>query len=63
MTLVTPESTRVLVVDDDRGTRLLMTRKLQRDGYVVVEATDGRSAIAMYERRRPAFNTKTPRKA
>ena len=53
MTLIQQESARILVVDDDRGTRLLMRRKLQRHGYVVVEAADGRSAIAMYERTRP----------
>ena len=41
MTLVERESSSILVVDDDRATRLLMRHKLERDGYVVEEAADG----------------------
>ena len=53
MTLVERESSRILVVDDDRATRLLMRHKLERDGYVVEEAADGGSAIAMFQRTSP----------
>lgn len=52
MTLV-EESSRILVVDDDRATRRLMRHKLERDGYVVEEAADGRSAITAYQRTSP----------
>ncbi len=53
MTHVERESSSILVVDDDRATRLLMRHKLERDGYVVEEAADGGSAIAMYQRTSP----------
>ena len=53
MTLVERESSRILVVDDDRAMRLLMRHKLERDGYVVEEAADGGSAIAMFQRTSP----------
>ena len=42
-----------MIVDDDRATRLLMRHKLERDGYVVEEAADGRAAITEFERTSP----------
>jgi DNA-binding response OmpR family regulator len=45
VTVDTP-ATRVLVVEDDKSTRLLVRRVLERDGFVVVEAVDGVSAMA-----------------
>ena len=53
MTHVERESSSILVVDDDRATRLLMRHKLEQDGYVVEEAADGGSAVAMYQRTSP----------
>jgi DNA-binding response OmpR family regulator len=41
-----PPAARVLVVEDDRSTRLLVRRVLERDGFHVVEAADGVSAMA-----------------
>jgi CheY-like chemotaxis protein len=38
---------RVLVVDDDPGNRLLCTLELRREGFDVVEAGDGRGALAL----------------
>jgi signal transduction histidine kinase/DNA-binding response OmpR family regulator len=35
----------VLVVDDDAGLRALVRRMLEREGYVVVEADNGRTAL------------------
>ncbi len=37
---------KILVVDDDPAIRRLLTRTLDRAGYVVVEAADGRAALA-----------------
>jgi diguanylate cyclase (GGDEF)-like protein len=39
------EPPRVLVVDDDRTMRTMLRRVLEREGYQVVEAIDGRSAL------------------
>jgi CheY-like chemotaxis protein len=36
---------RVLVVDDDKPIRVLMSRILRRSGFVVEEAVDGQDAI------------------
>jgi DNA-binding response OmpR family regulator len=44
-----------LVVDDDDGVRALLTRYLEMEGYVVDEAADGITALAMIEERRPAL--------
>jgi two-component system cell cycle sensor histidine kinase/response regulator CckA len=41
---------RVMVVDDEALVRQSTRRLLQRQGYDVVEASDGRSALAMLER-------------
>lgn len=43
----------VLVVEDDKATRLMLRHALQRDGYTVREAEDGERALAAYERWRP----------
>ena len=45
-------ATRVLVVDDDAGVRRLVALVLERDGFEVTTAEDGRDAIAL-SRRRP----------
>jgi CheY-like chemotaxis protein len=40
----------VLVVDDERAVRLVVARALRRAGYAVLEAGDGRDALAVFER-------------
>ncbi len=42
-------STRVLVVDDERPTRLLMEKELPRAGYVVMSAESGEAALALVQ--------------
>lgn len=44
---------RVLVVEDDRSTRMTLRALLEDDGFAVVEAGDGREALALFDRRRP----------
>jgi CheY-like chemotaxis protein len=39
---------RILIVDDDRQVRTMLRATLEREGYEVREAGDGREAIAMY---------------
>ena len=48
-----PTNTVILVVEDDDETRRAVVRELQRRGYGVDEAADGRSALAHWEHRRP----------
>jgi two-component system KDP operon response regulator KdpE len=43
----------ILVVEDDRETRLVLVRELTAAGYRVVEAHDGRTAIERFAARRP----------
>ena len=45
----------ILVVDDDPALRELLRRTLEREGYAVVEAADGRSALARIEERVPGL--------
>jgi PleD family two-component response regulator len=44
---------RVLIADDEPGTRLLLAAALQRLGHQVVEAADGGAAWEDYRRHRP----------
>lgn len=44
---------KVLVVDDDKSTRLLLRAFLLRQGYAVVEAVNGEDGIQVFERERP----------
>src|SRR3989338_634330 len=41
------ESVLVLVADDDRRMRLVMSRFISSNGYQVIEAADGREAIVL----------------
>ena len=41
---------RVLVVDDEAGNRDLLGRRLQREGYAVVQASGGREALELVTR-------------
>ena len=45
----------ILVVDDDPDLRELLRRTLEREGYLVLEAADGRSALARIEERLPGL--------
>ena len=46
-------SARVLVVDDDRALRDLVSDLLMEEGYAVQRAGDGAEALAAVERERP----------
>jgi two-component system, NtrC family, response regulator PilR len=54
--VLTPDSpatpARVLVVDDERSMRELLSIVLKRDGHEVIVAEDGRTAVDMMRRRR-----------
>lgn len=41
---------RVLIVDDDQQIRTMLRATLEREGYEVAEAADGRQALALYRR-------------
>jgi len=43
----------ILVVDDDRSTRLVIKKALQQTGFRVVEAENGLAAISAFENHRP----------
>jgi diguanylate cyclase (GGDEF)-like protein len=47
------ERALILVVDDDKMMRLLVSEVLLREGFDVVEAVDGPSALALYQDREP----------
>jgi DNA-binding response OmpR family regulator len=44
---------RILLVDDEQPIQTLLSFPLQRDGYEVVVAADGREALARYEEQPP----------
>ena len=44
---------KILVIDDDRDMRLLLTRYLQKYGYEVLEAFSGKNALEVLEKIRP----------
>jgi signal transduction histidine kinase/CheY-like chemotaxis protein len=48
-------SAQVLVVDDDPRARDMLRRTLQKEGWTVAEAVNGREAIGQLERSRPAL--------
>ena len=43
----------ILIVDDFDDTRLLLRTWLEKKGYLVIEAEDGKAAVATAESRRP----------
>jgi PAS domain S-box-containing protein len=51
--LLAPRQRRVLVVDDDYHVRPTLARLLQRGGFQVTEAADGRTGLDMIEREPP----------
>jgi len=48
-----PSKSRVLVTDDDRMIRMLVRMLLEKEGHEVLEAENGKMAIAMARRERP----------
>jgi CheY-like chemotaxis protein len=44
---------KILIVEDNEDNRDMLSRRLQRRGYVVVRAADGQEAVAMAARERP----------
>ena len=50
---MTPEASRILIVDDDEATRYVKSHLLRRQGYDIDEAGRGRDAVALAEARRP----------
>ena len=44
---------RILIADDDRGTRFILRKTLEAEGYHVIEAEDGFSALQLYETESP----------
>ena len=50
---VRPRDDSVLIIDDDPGTRDLIARYLQREGFVTLQAGDGRTGLAMAKALRP----------
>jgi two-component system response regulator PilR (NtrC family) len=48
----TPLASRVLVVDDERSMRELLSIVLRRDGYDVLVASDGKAAVDLLKRER-----------
>ncbi|MEJ0021836.1 MAG: response regulator [Candidatus Doudnabacteria bacterium] len=47
------KQTKVLVVEDDVTMREIMVHKLSTSGFAVVEAADGKSAIANWKKEKP----------
>lgn len=44
---------RILVVDDDRGTRLVLRHALEKEDFEVLEAGDGLEALSIFDQERP----------
>lgn len=47
------DSPLILVVDDEKPMRILLRRAMERQGYQVVEASDGRQCLEVQARHRP----------
>jgi CheY-like chemotaxis protein len=52
---VAPASGRILVAEDDAITRMLVKLLLERDGYTVLEASNGRQAVEIAAREHPSL--------
>jgi CheY-like chemotaxis protein len=50
-----PRARRALIAEDDPATRDLLRRTLEKDGWSVEEAANGREALAYVTRRQPAL--------
>jgi DNA-binding response OmpR family regulator len=52
---VTPANYKILIVEDDKFLRDLMTQKIAKDGFNVVEATDGESGYQKIVSEKPSI--------
>jgi DNA-binding response OmpR family regulator len=50
---VSPTAARILVVDDNRDNREVLTRRLRKQGFEIWEAESGRAALSMIEAEPP----------
>lgn len=48
-----PAAARILVVDDNRDNREVLTRRLRKQGFEILEAESGRAALTMIEAEPP----------
>jgi type IV pilus assembly protein PilB len=55
VTSLNADNGRVLVAEDDAITRMLVKLLLERDGYTVLEAANGRQAVEIAAREQPAL--------
>src|SRR5581483_7006038 len=46
---ITDRSARILLVDDEQSIQTLLSYPLRKEGYQVVQATDGRQALERFE--------------
>ncbi|MGI8864048.1 MAG: response regulator, partial [Solirubrobacteraceae bacterium] len=46
---MTDRSARILLVDDEQSIQALLSYPLRKEGYEVVQATDGRQALDRFE--------------
>lgn len=51
--LLQPKSPLILIVDDEPFARMQLRLSLEREGYQIVEAQDGREACAVFEQQQP----------
>lgn len=51
--LPTKEPPVILIVDDDKITRLLLRRAMEKEGYKVIEVTNGEECLATYQSQKP----------
>jgi DNA-binding response OmpR family regulator len=50
---VSPSAAQILVVDDNRDNREVLTRRLRKQGFEILEAESGRAALSMIEAEPP----------
>src|SRR5215216_4009428 len=48
-----PESSTILLVDDEESIRKVLTFPLERDGFTVIQAADGEEALERFDERAP----------
>lgn len=53
MTASINEPSLILIADDERATRVMLRLILKKEGYQVVEATNGQECLAAYQRQKP----------
>lgn len=51
--MFTPQTSTILIVDDDRAMRLLLKLAIEVEGYTVIEAKDGEECLAKFAQHQP----------